>query len=110
MEMPTQLEQISGLSDEEHGQLRGILSEEPCVTEAILYGSRAMGTHRPGSDVDITLVGAGLTTRRLLDLSHRIDDLMMPYTFDLSILDQIDSQSLMDHIKRVGKVIYRYAG
>lgn len=91
-------------------KIRTVLSAHPGVDQAILYGSRAKGTHKPGSDIDLTLVGDGLVHRDLLDITDELDDLMLPYEIDLSILGSIDHQGLRDHIHRVGKEFYRRPG
>jgi len=98
---------IAGLSSAEMEQLESIFKMESAVSEVILYGSRAKGTHRAGSDIDLTLKGAALTTRWLMEISVKIDDLLLPYEVDLSIFEHIDNPDLVDHIKRVGKVVFR---
>jgi len=89
-------------------RLGSVFEQEPTLSEVILYGSRAKGTHRPGSDIDLTLKGASLTTKGLVNLSCKIDDLLLPYEVDLSIFDHIDNQDLVDHINRVGKVVFSH--
>lgn len=95
-----------GLSSETQAKILGVLSDFTQVSEAILYGSRAMGTFKPGSDIDLTLKGDGLNLSVLNQIRTQLDDLLLPYTFDLSIHDQIDNADLLDHIKRVGKVFF----
>lgn len=72
----------------------------------MLYGSRAMGTFRPGSDIDVTLVGEDLKLAELLKIANELDQLMLPYKIDLSLLHQLDNPQLIDHIQRVGIAIY----
>jgi predicted nucleotidyltransferase len=97
---------IAGLSSFEMDRLQSVFSTEPLITEVVLYGSRAKGTHRPGSDIDLTLKGTSLTTAGLMDLSSKIDDLLLPYEVDLSIFEHIDNPDLIEHIRRVGKVVF----
>lgn len=78
----------------------------PVVEEVVLYGSRAMGNFRNGSDIDITLKGVGLNLHVLNGISLVLDDLMLPYTFDISIYDHIDNEELISHIERKGVVFY----
>lgn len=87
-------------------RLLSVFEAESSVAEVILYGSRAKGTQRPGSDIDLTLTGKALTTRWLMDLSAKIDDLLLPCEVDLSIFEHIDNPDLIDHIQRVGKVVF----
>ena len=98
--------EIPGLSAEETALLQSVFSAETSLNKVILYGSRAKGTYRPGSDIDLTLTGSCLSTGWLMDLSAKIDDLLLPYEIDLSIFDHIDNLDLIDHIQRVGKVVF----
>jgi predicted nucleotidyltransferase len=96
---------IAGLSSDEMKRLKSVFDTESAVAEVVLYGSRAKGTYRPGSDIDLTIKGANITTGWLMDLSGRIDDLLLPYEVGLSIFKHIDSPDLIDHINRIGKVV-----
>ncbi|MHB8762726.1 MAG: nucleotidyltransferase domain-containing protein [Deferrisomatales bacterium] len=90
-------------------KIRMIFSAHPQVQRVVVYGSRAKGTHRPGSDIDLTLFGPDLGTSELLKIDLELDELLLPYTIDLSIHDQISSRELLEHIGRVGKVLYEKA-
>lgn len=79
----------------------------PQIKEAILFGSRAKGNFRPGSDIDIALKGEGLTLHHILQLLNAFDDLMLPYLFDVVIYDRIQEPALTLHIDQCGRVIYR---
>lgn len=76
------------------------------IERVILYGSRAKGNYKPFSDVDITLVGGLLTHDDLSRIIIAIDDLLLPYQFDISIFHQLKNETLIDHINRRGIVIY----
>ncbi len=77
----------------------------PGLAQAVLYGSRAKGTFRSGSDIDLTLKGE-ISDQELLNLYGDLDDLCLPYKFDLSLYRQLDNQALLEHIERVGQVFY----
>lgn len=77
------------------------------VDEAILYGSRAKGDYKPGSDIDLALKGEKLDLKELNRIALALDDLFLPYTFDLSIYHRIDNPDLLEHIARVGRIFYR---
>lgn len=96
---------IAGLRADEEAKLLRVFDAVPELTHVILYGSRAKETHRPGSDVDLTLTGT-LSSHALLSLSNTIDDLLLPYKVDLSLMRSIDNTDLVEHIKRVGKVVF----
>lgn len=86
--------------------LQAVLARHAEVTRAVVYGSRAMGTHRPGSDIDLTLHGSALKASDLLAIEVEIDGLDLPYRVDLSIYSQIDDPALRAHIDRVGQPIH----
>jgi len=96
-----------GLKAETIERIRSVLAKYPQIDWAILYGSRAKGNYKPGSDIDLTFVGGpGLTFDSLTAILNDIDDLLLPYTFDLSILKEIEDPDVVDHIRRVGVVFY----
>ncbi len=95
-----------GLSAATVAKICGVLARVPAVEKAVLYGSRAKGTFKPGSDIDLTLVGKNLSTAELGAIADALDDLLLPYQIDLSILQQIENPELRAHIGRVGQVFY----
>jgi predicted nucleotidyltransferase len=95
-----------GLKDTDINKINEVFTLFKEVEEVILYGSRAKGNFRKGSDIDLTMKGAGLNLRLLNKVTHEIDELLLPYIVDLSIFDSIDNKELIDHINRVGIVIY----
>ncbi|WP_018968896.1 nucleotidyltransferase domain-containing protein [Rubritalea marina] len=97
---------VLSLKDTDYQAILEVFSKYPEIEQAILYGSRAMGTHRPASDIDLTLVGENLNHRYLAKLENELDDLLLPYTFDISIRSQIRTPSLLEHIERVGVLFY----
>jgi predicted nucleotidyltransferase len=96
-----------GLPDKTLSAILHILGECPAVEKAILYGSRAKGNHRPGSDIDLTLVGDHLDLDTLGKLAGMFEESSIPYQVDLSLWSQIDHAGLRDHIERVGVVLYQ---
>lgn len=96
-----------GLTERQLQQLSELFGHYPQLERVVLYGSRAKGNFRPGSDVDITLMGKELTKTDLNNLENEIDDLLLPYFFDISLFHKISNPDLMEHIERVGKVIFR---
>lgn len=78
----------------------------PMVGEVRLYGSRAKGSHRSGSDIDLAIMGNGVSDLELLRIASDIDELPLPYKVDLALFRQIDNPELIEHIRRIGKVFY----
>jgi predicted nucleotidyltransferase len=95
-----------GLTDETLAEIHRVLALQPAVEKAVLYGSRAKGTHRPGSDIDLALVGSRLDNRIVGQIADDFEEGPLPYRVDLSILKEIRHIPLKDHIRRVGVVLY----
>ena len=95
-----------GLNNQEIKILRDVLASVPEVEEAIIYGSRARGTNKVASDIDITLKGSNLTYLQLALIDAKIDDLYLPYFVDLSLFSMIKNTDLIESIEREGKVLY----
>ncbi|MBU0700763.1 nucleotidyltransferase domain-containing protein [bacterium] len=95
-----------GLKEKTIEQIKSVFANYPQVEEAILYGSRAMGNFKNGSDIDLTLKGGELNHSVISKISLDLDELLLPYSFDISIFKQIGNPDLVDHIKRVGVGFY----
>ncbi|HIP47690.1 MAG TPA: restriction endonuclease subunit S [Lutibacter sp.] len=95
-----------GLKDKHIKAINSVFSKYPQIEKAILYGSRAKGNYRNGSDIDLTLVGNDLDLTTLFKIETKLDDLLLPYKMDLSILHKIENPDLVDHINRVGITFY----
>lgn len=98
-----------GLPDNTLATIRHILADCPAVEKAILYGSRAKGNYRPGSDIDLTLIGEQLDLRILGELAARLEESPIPYQVDLSLWQQLNYAKLRDHIERVGVIFFQRA-
>jgi uncharacterized protein len=95
-----------GLSLATLDKIVSVLSQHAEIDSAIVYGSRAKGNYREGSDIDLTLTGEKLTYKTLLRIENEIDDLLLPYLFDISILSYIEDPDVVEHIRRVGVLLY----
>ncbi len=96
-----------GLSDRTLNTLNSIFQKYSGVKQAVIYGSRAKGNYRSGSDIDITLKTDDSFSRQdLLRIGNDFDDSDMPYFVDVSIYDKISNTDLKAHIDRVGKILY----
>ena len=95
-----------GLSAVTVAKILGVLSRHEEVERAILYGSRAMGNFKAGSDIDLTLIGHKLDERMRGQIEEELDDLLLPYEIDLSLLAKLTHPGLIDHIRRVGVSLY----
>jgi uncharacterized protein len=85
--------------------LKKIFKQHDNIKKIILYGSRAKGNYRAGSDIDLCLEGQALTLKDLLAIENQLDDLLLPWEIDLSLKHQIDNPKLLAHIERVGLIL-----
>jgi len=96
-----------GLSNTIIEKFVSVFQRYPGITEVVIYGSRAKGNFREGSDIDISLKGQDITEDIRRQVWLDLDDLNTPFLIDLSVYNSIDSESLKEHIQRVGKIFYR---
>tara|TARA_R110002050_G_scaffold244268_1_gene380876 strand:+ start:32512 stop:32850 length:339 start_codon:yes stop_codon:yes gene_type:complete len=85
--------------------LNGLIQEitkNSKVSKIVLFGSRAKGNYREGSDIDIALFGAEINTNDLLQMASDLENIIFPYQIDLVIFDRITAPKLKEHIERVG--------
>jgi predicted nucleotidyltransferase len=96
-----------GLSDKTISTMRNIFKKYTHIEQVIVYGSRAKGNYKAGSDIDLTLMGDALTYDDLRSVSGDLDDSNIPYIVDVSIFETLNNLQLREHIKRVGVVLYQ---
>lgn len=99
-----------GLDDITINKINEVFEAFPDVDNVILYGSRAKGNYKPGSDIDLTLKGEKINLGTINQISLMLDDLLLPYTFDISVFSHIKNEELLNHIDRVGLVFFNRKG
>jgi predicted nucleotidyltransferase len=82
--------------------IKYILSHESKIQKIILFGSRAKGIEKNGSDIDLAIVGDNITFQNICSMATKLDLLDLPYKIDLIDFNTIENQDLKDHIRRVG--------
>jgi len=87
-------------------QLRELFRGWPQIRRVTLYGSRAKGNYRNGSDIDLCVEAEDFGIADLLQLDGEIDDLLLPWKVEIALRHQIDNPDLLAHIDRVGIPIY----
>jgi len=96
-----------GFSGQDLELIISVIREFPQVSAAIIFGSRAKGNFRNGSDVDIALKGSGLNLDVVSQISHTLnEESTLPYKFDVLNYHTISNEDLIEHINRVGIVFY----
>lgn len=94
-----------GLNAAEWDLIRNVFVRYPEIAGAIVFGSRAKGTAMPSSDIDVALEGVE-DPLIVASVAAELDELPLPYRFDVKALASIQSQPLREHIARVGVRIY----
>ena len=96
-----------GLSERSMDIIREICGRFPRIAQVIVYGSRAMGNFREGSDIDMTVIADGnFPYDDLVRLADAFDNSMLPYLVDVSVFAELKNPELKDHIMRRGKMLY----
>ena len=98
---------IPGLDQSENQSLRAVFRSYPTVEHVVLYGSRAKQTHRTESDIDLCIRDSGVDADTIVKIERSLDELLLPYTIDLSVYDSIENNDLREHIDRVGLTVFR---
>ncbi len=95
-----------GLKEDTILQIQSVFKQFSQVKKVLIYGSRSKDTFHNGSDIDLTLIGNGLSTDILFQIDEELEKLMLPYKIDISIMEHIDNKELIDHIDRMGQIFY----
>ena len=96
------------LKKREIDQISKFLVEFPEVDRLILFGSRAMGNAKLGSDLDLAVVGAQVDDRIMSKITDSLENKTnLPYLIDLIHFDKIENPNLLEHITQFGKTIYQ---
>lgn len=96
-----------GLTDNQMNLLNSIFGQYPNIEQVILYGSRAKGNFRPGSDIDLTMKGEYINIDLIHAIKVQISHSSLPYQVDLSSYSDLLKSDLTEHIDRVGIVLYQ---
>ena len=96
---------IPGISGSQQQRLMDVLIQQADVDAIWLFGSRAMGRERPGSDIDLCVDAARLSHRERLRLMAAIDDLLLPWSVDLALRHELPPD-LLSHVQRVGRCLW----
>lgn len=95
-----------GLKDSDISLILSVLQKHPDVEEAVIFGSRAMGNYKPGSDVDIALKGK-LNPETVIHIAIELNQcLPLPYKFDLVGYEDLPPGPFLEHIEKYGKILY----
>ena len=96
-----------GLKDQQIENIKQVFSKYHHVDKVLIYGSRALGNYKRASDIDLAIKGENVNSTDEMKITFDLDDLMLPYKFDITIYKRIKNQELLNHIDQFGKVIYK---
>ncbi|GAE94796.1 nucleotidyltransferase [Gracilibacillus boraciitolerans JCM 21714] len=96
-----------GLLESDIRYINKALEQFAEIEYGIIFGSRAMGNYKRGSDIDIAIKGEDITSEILCKVSDLLnEEYPLPYYFDFIHYETISNENLKDHINKKGKVIY----
>lgn len=95
-----------GLNEKTISQINSVFVSYPNVTEVKIYGSRAKGNYKNGSDIDLCIYADNLSSDELIRIKNEIDDLFIIYAVDITDYKTIENIDLKEHIDRVGQSFY----
>ena len=96
---------VASLTTGELDMMRAVFRRHSEIIQASVFGSRAKGTHTERSDVDLAVAG-NVTPLVAEAIAAELDELPLPYRFEVHSLAHIGHHQLLEHIRRAGIVIY----
>jgi predicted nucleotidyltransferase len=79
----------------------------PEIERITVFGSRVLGNAKPGSDVDLAIMGKAVTAKVISSLHDYLEEeTNIPYFFDIIHFDSIENEGLREHINYHGKTLY----
>ena len=97
---------IPGIPQADSQRLLELILTHPHIEKVVLYGSRALGRQRAGSDIDLCLEAPSMKLGELLELGAALDDLLLPWQIDLQLRHLIALEGLISHIERAGQMLW----
>lgn len=99
---------IFGLKEFELNYIIDTIKKFEEIEKAVIFGSRAKGNFKPGSDVDISIYGEDITFDTISALHSMLEEKgPLPYFFDIVDYTHLKHMKLKEHIDRVGKVVFK---
>jgi len=94
----------TGLSSTDIKHITTAITQFPEIENAVIFGSRAKGTYKKASDVDLAVKGHAVSDETIKRLSFLLNqELPLPYFFDVVHYESLENQRLVEHIDRIGK-------
>jgi uncharacterized protein len=97
----------NGLSENDIATIHAILKRYPEVRTVCIFGSRAKGNHKQGSDIDLAIMDEDVGDDVVRKIKGDLEESALPYLVDVILYSEIDHKELRDHIQRAGINFYR---
>lgn len=101
----TNFDEKWGIPEEQLTTIIEIIKKRIRFNQLLLFGSRAKGNFRVGSDIDIAILGDNLSLEELTKVRVDFSELSLPYNIDLVDYNSITNKELIEHINRIGVVL-----
>lgn len=96
-----------GLSERTLNSLRAAFARFDKIERVVIFGSRAKGNYRPGSDIDLAIFASDFTYHDMMALRRAVEDIGLLYMIDLLDYKEITEPALTEHIDRAGQIFYQ---
>ena len=96
-----------GLSDSVISELQDVFRRHANISKVLIFGSRAKGNYREGSDIDLVAIGNDLDYSQIIKILTEIDNLELLYSVDLLDYNKTINTPIGEHIDCVGQVFYQ---
>lgn len=98
----------NGLSERDIKAIHGIFRKYPSIKLVHIFGSRAKGTYKPGSDIDFAVMNEGVNDEIIAKIKGEFEESSLPYMIDIVNYPLLQHNELKEHIERVGIEFYNH--
>lgn len=95
-----------GLSNRDMASIFTILRNYSEVRTVLIFGSRAKGSFKSGSDIDLAIMDENVSEETLIRIQSSFKESSLPYFVDILNFQALQHTDLKDHITRVGVPFY----
>lgn len=95
-----------GLNETNHGRLTRVFEAFPAVRSVLIFGSRARGDAREGSDFDLAVVAPDMTAADFARLWDAVESLELIFKIDLIHFDRLPEGPLKGRIRAEGRPFF----
>lgn len=86
--------------------MKNIFKKYPDISKVIIFGSRAMGNYKKGSDVDLAIKGKNIDLSLIGEIKGKLDETNLPYFFDVISYADTENKELREHIDTFGQILW----